>query len=346
MSFFLQSGQHMLSSVPKSKHKTYAEATRATNVSLLHTDITPTQQENTDITRVHQTRIYRSSRSAGVFLFDITSCKPHYYDQQCVVELKKQHPNVHACMALSEGPTRYLEVYVTPANDSNDIQRNGLNFPDAHLQVLPCKAISERAQIINLKLSHLPMFTPEEVLNGLKTSLAVFGNVLDIGISTEKAAGLFMGSGYAVLDISLNPVTPDIPYQKLSHQISWMESTTDVFHATWNNMPAWCRYCHQDGHTKFNRDSSKARVLCYSCHEQGHRSYECTRRNSTTVPNKKKERKTSSKHESTPALPATEETTPPLPPSDNQKDSDDQIVDKNSDDMLASNDGSTIDEAE
>ncbi|KAI9329359.1 hypothetical protein BD770DRAFT_56362 [Pilaira anomala] len=151
----------MFSSVPKSNNKTYAEATRATNVSLLHTDITPTQQENTDITRIHQTRIYRSSRSAGAFLFDIISCKPHYYDQKCMVELKKQHPNVHACIALSEGPTRYLEVYVTPANVSNDIQRNGLNFPDAHLRVLPCKAINERAQIINLKLSHLRKYSTD-----------------------------------------------------------------------------------------------------------------------------------------------------------------------------------------
>ncbi|KAI9335053.1 hypothetical protein BD770DRAFT_16616 [Pilaira anomala] len=269
-------------------HKTYAEATRATNVSLLHTDITPTQQENDNITRVLQTRIYRSSRPAGAFFFDTTSCKPAYHDQQCMIELKKQHPNVHACFALSDGPTRYLEVYVTSANDSNDIQRNGLTFPDAHLQVLPCKAINDQAKIINLKLSHLPMFTPNEVLEGLKTSLAVFGNVLDIGIATEKATGLFMGSGYAVLDIQTNSETPDVTYQQLSHQINWMESTTDVFRATWNNMPTWCRYYHKDGHTKFTCESSKARILCYSCHEQGHRSYECIRRNSSTVPNKKK----------------------------------------------------------
>ncbi|KAI9358470.1 hypothetical protein BD770DRAFT_296186, partial [Pilaira anomala] len=247
-------------------------------VSLLHTDIIPTEQDDTNITRVLQTRIYRSSRSPGAFLFDITKCKPAYTDQQCMIELKKQHPKVHACLPLNEGSIRYLEVYVTSTNDTNDIQRNGLIFPDAHIQVLPCKAINDQAKIIKLKLSHLPMFPTDEVLAGLKTSLAVFG--------------LFMGSGYAVIDIQQNSETPDVKYQKLSHQISWMESTTDTFRATWNNMPTWCRYCHQDGHTKFTCDSSKARILCYSCHEQGHRSYECTRRNSTTTPNKKKERKT------------------------------------------------------
>ncbi|KAI9364661.1 hypothetical protein BD770DRAFT_469096 [Pilaira anomala] len=30
-------------------------------------------------------------------------------------------------------------------------------------------------------------------------------------------------------------------------------------------MPTWCRYCHQDGHTKFVWKSSKARILCHSC---------------------------------------------------------------------------------
>ncbi|KAG1293415.1 hypothetical protein G6F64_013555 [Rhizopus arrhizus] len=57
-------------------------------------------------------------------------------------------------------------------------------------------------------------------------------------------------------------------------------------------MPMWCRYCHQDGHTKFTCENSKARILCYSCHEQGHRSYECPRKNSANIPNKKQDRKT------------------------------------------------------
>lgn len=69
-----------------------------------------------------------------------------------------------------------------------------------------------------------------------------------------------------------------------------MESSTEVFRAQWNNMPTWCRYCHKDGHTKFECAASKARILCYSCHEQGHRSYECPRKNLNT-PYKKKDRK-------------------------------------------------------
>ncbi|KAI8052619.1 uncharacterized protein B0P05DRAFT_562180 [Gilbertella persicaria] len=65
----------MLSSVPKTKHKTYAEAARLKNVSLIHNNITPHPEEDDDITRILQTRIYRSSRSDGAYLFDVTECK-------------------------------------------------------------------------------------------------------------------------------------------------------------------------------------------------------------------------------------------------------------------------------
>ncbi|KAI8067709.1 uncharacterized protein B0P05DRAFT_203593 [Gilbertella persicaria] len=146
-----------------------------------------------------------------------------------MVELKNQHPNVHACMALSDGATRYLEVYVTRDNDINNISRKG----ETKLQVLPCKAITEQSQVITLKLTHLPMLTSKEVLSGLHTSLAIFGNILDIGITTKQATGFFMGSGYAVLDVYQPDNTPTSKrFQKLSYQISWMETNTEVFRAT------------------------------------------------------------------------------------------------------------------
>lgn len=254
----------MLSSVQKSKHKTYAPEAGSTNISLLHSDITHTRQENDDDQRTIQTRIYRSARSVGAYLIDITSCKGIYTDQQSMKELKKQHPKVHACMALGDGPTRYLEVYVTDDNDVNDIKKNGITFPDAKIQVLPCRAINALSEIIKLKLTHLPMFVPNEVLAGLTKSLEMFGNIIDIGIATENTTGFFMGSGYAVIDTyQANDVPPESKYQPLSHQISWMDSTTDVFRATWNNMPTRCCYCHKNGHSKFECEASKARVLCY-----------------------------------------------------------------------------------
>ncbi|KAG1032753.1 hypothetical protein G6F43_013702 [Rhizopus delemar] len=51
-------------------------------------------------------------------------------------------------------------------------------------------------------------------------------------------------------------------------------------------MPTWCRYCHKEGHTKFECPASKARIICYSCHQHGHRSFECPRRNNNLIINK------------------------------------------------------------
>jgi hypothetical protein len=318
----------MLSSVHKTKPKSYAQAaksaTPSAKKSLLHTDITPSQQPNEQYARTLRTRLYRAARTNEVYLFDITECKGKYTDQQCMMVLKDQHPNVHACLPLSDGPSRYLEVYIKPESDTNNIKSSGCIFEDIQLQVLPCKAIDDQAKIVKLKLSHLPMFTLDEVITGLKQSLAMFSDILDAGIFTEKATGLFMGTGYAVLNIYQAPDTPiGTKFANLGHQLSWCESSTEVFHATWNNMPTWCRYCHKDGHSKYDCPSSKARILCYACHEQGHRSYECPRRNASTPPNKRQDRKSYQNKEDAPMTP--EKTKEQMITTDSQQEEDSDI---------------------
>lgn len=230
----------MLPSVQKSRHKTYAQAAKAKTVSLLHAESSVPTPDETRYSRIIQTRIYRSARTAGAYLFNITACKNRYNDQQCMIELKNQHPNVHACVPLNDNNTRYLEVYITPDNDLNDIRQEGNVFSDANLKVIPCKAVDDQSQIVKLKLSHLPMLPEKEVLEGLQQSLAMFGNILDILILNDPVTGFFMGGGFAYIDVAqANAIAPERKYQELSHQISWMESPKEVFRATWNNMPTW-----------------------------------------------------------------------------------------------------------
>lgn len=297
----------MLSSAKKPKPKSYAQAAKSANpsakISLLHTDCSHNPDENAKYSRIIQTRIYRTARNKGATLFDISPCKEKYTDQRAMTTVRKQHPNAQACTVLNEGPTRYLEVYIKPEKDTEDINRIGVIFEDSKIKVLPCRSIDDTATVIHLKLSHLPMFTSDEVLEGLKQSLAIFGELLDVGIYTENASGFFMGTGYAVLN-TFQPVgiDPKLKYPDLSHQINWCESTNEFFHATWNNMPTWCRYCHKDGHTKFDCPLSRARILCYSCHEQGHRSYECPRRNAVPTSNKKQDRKSYKSKDTPPSL--------------------------------------------
>ncbi|CAO3688457.1 unnamed protein product [Rhizopus stolonifer] len=158
--------------------------------------------------------------------------------------------------------------------------------------VYPHAVLGESVKVVNLKLTHLPMLPAEEVKNGLAKSLAVFGDIIDVGILTDTATGFFMGAGYVVLNIHQDSsVIEEQKSQTLSHKISWYESPDDFFHATWNNMPTWCRYCHKKGYTKIECPQSRARIICYSCHQNGHRSFECPRRNMSISSHKKRDRK-------------------------------------------------------
>jgi hypothetical protein len=115
--------------------------------------------------------------------------------------LKNQHPNVHACVPLNDGSKRYLEVYLSKNQDKQELLEKGLYFKDSNLTVYPCEALTDSAKILNVKLSNLPLLPKKDVFAGLKQSLAIFGNILDIGIAVEPNTGFLMGTGFAVLNI-------------------------------------------------------------------------------------------------------------------------------------------------
>ncbi|KAI9473419.1 MAG: hypothetical protein EXX96DRAFT_462248, partial [Benjaminiella poitrasii] len=210
--------------------------------------------------------IFRSSLSPGRFLFDIHVVKNKYSELQTRLAVLEQYPNAYACVPLSDGPKRYLEVYVE-SQDIQQIQDEGL-FPKSRLRDLPCKPIKDHSKVIT----------------GLTKSLQSFGNVLDLWILTDKITRHYMGLAYVVLDTS--PRSDSVSFQPLSHIISWSETEVS-FLETWRAMPTWCRYCHKGGHTKSSCVLSKASLICYVCHDKGHRSFECPRKAPPIIPFKK-----------------------------------------------------------
>jgi hypothetical protein len=75
---------------------------------------------------------------------------------------------------------------------------SGYIFEDIQLIIFPCKAVNDQAKVTELKLPHLPMFIKDEIIDRLKQNLAIFDDILDTGIFTEKAIDFFMGTDYAV----------------------------------------------------------------------------------------------------------------------------------------------------
>lgn len=265
------------------------KTTQQQQKSLIHDDIISSQHpdEPTSLTTV-KTRIYRNSRTEGAFLFNVSGCYPVYTEDQIKTIVKEQHPNCYSVIPMKDGEKQYLEVYMDREDDSNDIVENGLVFNKIKTRVIPCRALSELSHIVTVKLSNLPIYKRGRVLAGLKNSLAIFGHIMDLGIYVDKQTDFFVGNGYVVLDVT--QVEGEQPFHPLTHVINWKDAikdVVDVFHATWNKMPTWCRYCHQEGHTKFSCALSKAKMSCYACHEHGHRSFECPNKKEKNVDRKK-----------------------------------------------------------
>jgi hypothetical protein len=142
--------------------------------------------------------------------------------------------------------------------------------------------------VIQLNLSDIPPISQQEILTGLTDALTHFGEILDIGLYRESGSRFFLGAGYAVIQ-----QLADKTYPQLHHTISWGDSGLSCY-ATFPDMPTWCRYCHSEGHTKFECTKAKASILCYACDHYGHRSAECPSPKSSKLKGKpfKKARKT------------------------------------------------------
>jgi hypothetical protein len=116
------------------------------------------------------------------------------------------------------------------------------------------------------------MLDEPDLLAGLNLSLSPYGIVHHVGLFKDPSFGFFMGTGYAI--INQQPTDQKKKLAKLTHKINYGESG-EGFHATWANMPVYCRYCHGEGHIKLSCPEAAASTMCYNCHNLGHRAAYC-----------------------------------------------------------------------
>ncbi|CAO3588845.1 unnamed protein product [Absidia cylindrospora] len=154
---------------------------------------------------------------------------------------------------------------VTCFGDQSNHAQQQLLDDDTHL--IPVKALPASANVKKLSLSRMPFLSVED----LTDTLTNYGYVHDIGIITDPTSKMFLRSGYAIIEAGSEPFLPP-----LTHTLP-LPSLTNGF---WENMPSFCKYCHQDGHISGNCPLR----LCYNCNRPGHIAAQCPRPSQRSAP--------------------------------------------------------------
>ncbi|KAJ8653446.1 hypothetical protein O0I10_010882 [Lichtheimia ornata] len=246
----------------------YAKATR--RPSLIRDSLkTPTGRKSATHSNVW--KVGGSPASCPSLFFDFTSRPEHR--AEILRHINSKFPNNCGVRLHSDHARRIVELFIADKKDYSKIKFMGISFPDNQC-ILPSIPLSPDARLVHLQLSDLPFTTRDTLSNGIQEALSDYGNVLDYGILRDYDSHLFMGKGYATLEIN-NAKSGTTP---LRHTVPWPNSD-DLFHVTWAEMPLHCLHCHQAGHATSacpNR-ATRSRV-CWSCGQTGHRAAKCLNR--------------------------------------------------------------------
>jgi hypothetical protein len=266
--------QHSISN-NRSNGKTWAQIAAKQRHSLMHT----THQRNSGDssgTQLIISHVWKPGRSPGSMFFDVSGCNITQLD--IMILIAEQYPSRIAVVPFSQGPKKLVEVnFVIDDPAYKEALEKGISVKTSNVTVIPCVAMDPseiEANIIRLSLSRLPLLPEQQLLEGLKTNLSKYGTIIDTGIIREPKTQTYMGTGYAIL--TLNSKVNE--YAPLTHIIPWNNTDTG-FHATWTDMPPWCRYCHQEGHIVSECPHSNRRQQCWNCSELGHKAAMCPRGN-------------------------------------------------------------------
>ncbi|KAG0973849.1 hypothetical protein G6F29_012592 [Rhizopus arrhizus] len=93
------------------------------------------------------------------------------------------------------------------------------------------------------------------------------------GVLLEPTTRTYMCTGYAVVNVSAQHTK----FKQLTHLIPRDEKREQGFYAVWNQMPHYCRYCHEEGHVVVDCPKRRARTSCWNCDIDGHIAASCTR---------------------------------------------------------------------
>ncbi|KAG1140783.1 hypothetical protein G6F37_009190 [Rhizopus arrhizus] len=244
-----------------------------------------------------QSKVWRVGRSPGSVLLDMSSRSES--PLQLMALIADQYPSRIAVATTKEGNRKIAEINFGTEDPSIDnIVKDGIYFEKDNLYLHPCKVLEPSVRLIRFRLSNLPFLSKDKLLPQLLASLQPYGMIMDLGHLREPVTGTYMGTGYAILSV---PIGDDI-FLPLSHNLPWSNAHDEGFHAVWNDMPTYCRYCHQEGHAVSECPKKRSTRVCWNCHKSGHIAADCSKD------------KPSKKTRKTPTAPTTREDVAEMPP--------------------------------
>ncbi|KAJ8663432.1 hypothetical protein O0I10_000673 [Lichtheimia ornata] len=216
-----------------------------------------------------------SPASCTSLFFDFTSRSENR--SQLLCHINESFPNNCGVRLHSDHARRIVELFIDDSNVYQKACTSGLVFKDG-VRILPSVPLPADSRLIHLRLSNLPFTSRDKLTDGIYKALLPFGDVLDYGILRDHDSKLFMGHGYATLNVSGSKQS-----SSLTHTISWPNSE-DWFYATWAEMPLHCLHCHKSGHSMSSCPTHPSRYRpCWSCGQNGHRAAKCPNRRPIVV---------------------------------------------------------------
>ncbi|CDH53911.1 hypothetical protein RO3G_07566 [Lichtheimia corymbifera JMRC:FSU:9682] len=252
----------------------WAQIAQKKRVSLVHRHFTIANAGETNQQTVIHSHVFRRGRSPGSIFFDVSSRSGTVKD--ILKMLTEQYNHVNGVLVHREGPRVIVEAYFNTQEEYARALSCGLEFPQQTF-VRGSAGITGDAIVKKIRLTHLPFMDLEKLKAGLHSTMAMYGQVLDVGINRDETTNLFMGNGFAVLNVA--PIEGEQDFLPLGHHIAWEGDENNLIYATYADMPLHCSRCHDAGHGVKDCPLRRSQMReCWNCGARGHLSYNCPRK--------------------------------------------------------------------